>query len=90
MTVYAAVTITLCSNILLIVIDFTNPVHVLRLLVYAAAKSGAQQFIEMIFNSSAGRIVFDAYKDRPLLPEVIAKSHGNEETACYLEDITKR
>lgn len=90
--VYAAqsVIITLCSNILLLVLDFTNPVHVLRLLIYAAAESGAQQFIEMIFNSSAGRVVFDTYKDRPLLPEVIAKSHGKEETAHYLEDITKR
>ena len=78
------------NNILLIVVDFSNPVHVLRLLVYAAAESGAQQFIEMIFNSSAGRIVFDAYKDRPLLPEVIAKSHGNEETAYYLKEISKR
>lgn len=79
-----------CVNILLIVPDFTNPVHVLCLFIYAAAESGSQQFIEMIFNSSAGRIVFDAYKDRPLLPEVIAKSHDNEETAHYLEDITKR
>lgn len=78
------------NNILLIVVDFTNPVHVLSLLVYAAAESGAQQFIEMIFNSSAGRIVFDAYKDRPLLPEVIAKSLGNEETAYYLEEISRR
>lgn len=71
-------------------LDFTNPVQVLCLLIYAAAESGAQQFIAMIFNSSAGRIVFDAYKDRPLLPEVIAKSHGNEETSRYLEDITLR
>ena len=90
--VYAAesLTISLCYKILLIVPDFTNPVQVLCLLIYAAAESGAQQFIEMILNSSAGRIVFDAYKDRLLLPEVIAKSHGNEETAHYLEDITKR
>ena len=62
----------------------------LSLLVYAAAESGAQQFIEMIFTSSAGRVVYDAYKDRPLLPEVIAKKHGNEETANYLQEITKR
>ncbi len=62
----------------------------LSLLVYAAAESGAQQFIEMIFTSSAGRVVFDAYKDKPVLPEVIAKNHGNERTANYLEDVTKR
>ena len=62
----------------------------LSLLVYAAAENGAQQFIEMIFTSSFGRVVFDAYKDRPSLPEVIAKKHGNKETANYLEEITKR
>ena len=62
----------------------------LRLLVYEAAESGAQQFIEMIFTSSAGRIVFDTYKDSSLLPEVIARNHGHEETAHYLEEVTTR
>ena len=62
----------------------------LSLLIYTAAKYGAQQFIEMIFNSSAGRIVFDAYKDNLTLPEIIAKDNGNDETANYLESITKR
>jgi len=84
-----SVTIKLCNNVLLI-LDSTNPVHVLRLLIYAAAESGAQQFIEMIFNSSAGRVVFNNYKDRPLLPEAVAKRNGKEETAYYLKDITKR
>ncbi|KAJ7356116.1 hypothetical protein OS493_026495 [Desmophyllum pertusum] len=65
-------------------------VQMLSLLVYAAAESGAQQFIEMIFTASAGRVVYDAYKDRPLLPEVIAKKYGNEKTANYLQEITKR
>ena len=74
----------------LIFLGFTQQVQVLRLLVYAAAESGAQQFIEMIFSSSAARMVFDSYKDRPVLPEVIAKDHGNKETAHYLEEITKR
>ena len=62
----------------------------LRLLVYEAAESGAQQFIEMIFTSSAGRIVFDTYKDSSPLPEVIARNHGHEETARYLEEVTTR
>lgn len=62
----------------------------LSLLVYVAAECGAQQFIDMIFTSSAGRIVFDAYKDSSTLPEVIAKDHGNEQTAHYLEGVTKR
>ena len=62
----------------------------LSLLVYAAAESGAQQFIEMIFTSSAGRVVFDAYKGNASLPADIAKDHGNEKTANYLEEVTKR
>ena len=68
----------------------TQPVQVLRLLVYTAAEIGAQQFIEMIFSTSAGRVVFDAYKDSSQLPEVIARKRGHEETANYLEDITAR
>ena len=51
---------------------------------------GAQQFIEIIFNTSSGRVVFDVYKERSPLPEVVARDHGNEETARYLEGITKR
>lgn len=71
-------------------LGITEPMMLLRLLVYTAAKVGAQQFIEIVFNSSAGRIVFETYKDSSQLPEVIAKDHGNEETAHYLELITKR
>ena len=62
----------------------------LHALVNTAAKVGAQQFIEMIFTSSAGKVVFAAYKDSSTLPEVIARDHGNEKIANYLEDITKR
>lgn len=72
------------------VLGNTQPVKLLRFLVYTAAKLGAQQFIEAIFNSLAGRVVFEAYKDSSQLPEVIAKDYGNEETAHYLEGITKR
>ena len=62
----------------------------LSLLTYVAAEIGAQQFIKIIFTSSASRVVFNSYKDNSTLPEVIAKDHGYEETAHYLEDITKR
>ena len=62
----------------------------LQLLVYTAAKTGAQQFIEMIFTTSAARVVFDAYKDRTPLPEVVARNNGHQETAHYLEEITTR
>ena len=62
----------------------------LRMLVYAAAEFGALPFLEMIFASTAGKIVFVDYKDSSPLPELIAWKHGNEETAHYLESITKR
>ena len=62
----------------------------LRLLVYAAAEIGGYQFIEMIFNSSTGRVVYDLYKHSSPLPEAIAREHGHEETAVFLEKITKR
>lgn len=71
-------------------LGITDPMQLFRLLVYTAAEVGAQQFIEMIFNSSAGRVVFEAYKGSSQLPEVVARDHGNEETAQYLECITKR
>jgi len=72
------------------ILGITDPMQLFRLLVYTAAEVGAQQFIEMIFNSSAGRVVFEAYKDSSQLPEVVARDHGNEETAQYLERLTKR
>ena len=68
----------------------SQPVQELKSLVYTAAETGAQQVLEMLFTTSAGRIAFDAYKDSLRLPEVVARNCGHEETACYLEDITAR
>ena len=68
----------------------SQQVQFLCLLIHTAAREGAQQFIEMIFSTSAGRLVFDAYKDSQPLPEVVARDHGHNKTACYLEGVTKR
>lgn len=65
-------------------------VQLLCLLVFTAAKEGAQQFVEMIFSCSAGRILFDVYKGSSPLPEEVALEHGNKETARYFKKITKR
>ena len=62
----------------------------LCVLVYAAAEIGVQQFIEMIFNSSAGRVVYNRYKDSSVFPEAIAREYGHEKTATFLEEITDR
>ena len=62
----------------------------LSILIYAAAKFGAKEFMEIIYNSSAGGLVFNSYKDNATLPESVARDFGNDEIANYLEEITKR
>ena len=52
---------------------------VLQLLVYTAAEVGAQQFLEVIFSTSAGKIVFDSYKDCIPLPKDVARANGHGE-----------
>ena len=75
-------------------IPFTgNPLHSLQgllLLVYAAAETDARQFIELVLNSSAGKVVFNAYRCTSPLPEDVARAFGHEDTAQYLESISKR
>lgn len=44
----------------------------------------------MIFSTSAGRIVFEAYKKESPLPEDMADANGHEGTATFLRAITKR
>ncbi|XP_015770042.1 PREDICTED: uncharacterized protein LOC107348498 isoform X3 [Acropora digitifera] len=65
-------------------------VKILELLVYTAAQTGAKQFIEMIFSTSAQQIVFDSYKERATLPEDVARANGHFILAQYLQDINTR
>ena len=65
-------------------------VKILELLVYTAARTGAKQFIEMIFSTSAQQIVFDSYKERATLPEDVARANGHFILAQYLQDINTR
>ena len=65
-------------------------VQLLQRFIYAAAKVNAVWFIRIIFDLPAGRIAFDSYKRRPLLPEFFARSRGHNKIAKYLEDVTKR
>ncbi|RMX38481.1 hypothetical protein pdam_00016800 [Pocillopora damicornis] len=70
-----------------------NPLHSLQgllLLVYAAAETDAREFIELVFNSSAGKMVFNAYRYNSPLPEDVARAFGYEDTAQYLESISNR
>ena len=65
-------------------------VELLQLLVHTAAETGAQRFIEMVFSTSAGQVVFCSYKDRNPLPEDVARAIGHRELAQYLQDVHTR
>ena len=69
---------------------YQHSVDVLTSLVYAAARIGVGEFIRMVFSTSAGRIVFEAYKNKSPLPENIADANGHDEIAASLRAITKR
>ena len=62
----------------------------LQLLVYTAAQEGAQQFLEVIFSTSAGKIVFNSYKDWTPLPEDVARANGHDKLVEFLQDVNKR
>ena len=64
-------------------------VQLLLRLVYKAAEVNAKWFIRLIFNLPAGRIAFDSYKGKSLLPEDVASGNGHEEITHYLKDVTK-
>lgn len=59
-------------------------------MVYKAAQTNAQEFMEMVFSTSAGQVVFNSYKDRTPLPEDIARANDHDELAQYLQDVYTR
>ena len=65
-------------------------VELLQLMVYTAAQTNAQRFIEMVFSTSAGQVVFNYYKDRTPLPEDVARANGYDKLAQYLQDLHTR
>jgi len=65
-------------------------VHVLQTLVDTAAECDAFDFLHMIFNTSAGKVVFNAYKGISPLPEDTAKVNGHEKTAQFLREVFQR
>ena len=62
-------------------------VKLLQLLVYKAAEVGGQEFIQMIFSTSAGKVVFDSYRNNATLPEDVARVNGLSALADYLQDV---
>ena len=65
-------------------------VQILCRLLFTAARIGEEKFIRLVFGTSAGRAAFEAYKNKPPLPENIADENGHEKIAAYLRSITER
>ena len=65
-------------------------VKLLQFLVYKAAQVGGYKFIQMIFNCSAGKVVFNNYKNSTTLPQDIARANGHKILAEYLQDVNSR
>lgn len=80
----------LLHNVFVRTLRFTDPFEACLPLLKKAAEYGNQQLIEMIFNSSAGRIIFNGNKHRFPLLEGIARNHGQEQTAHYFQKISAR
>ncbi|XP_020617936.1 uncharacterized protein LOC110055858 isoform X7 [Orbicella faveolata] len=62
----------------------------LQLLVYKAAEIDGLEFIQMIFSTSAGKVVFNSYRNSATLPEDVARANGHLALANYLQDVNSR
>ena len=70
--------------------QLAKPVDVLQLMLYTAAKIGASQFVRVLFSTSAGRAVFNQYRDNATLPHNVAQANGHQELAQYLKEVHRR
>ena len=57
---------------------------------YKAAQIDGREFIQMIFSTSAGKAVFNNYKNSDTLPEDVARKYGHTTLADYLQDVKNR
>jgi len=58
--------------------------------VYKAAEIDGLEFIQMIFSTSAGKVVFNSYRNSATLPEDVARANGHLALANYLQDVNSR
>ena len=65
-------------------------VKLLQFLVYTAAQIGGDKFIQMIFSTSAGKVVFTNYMNNATLPEDVARANGHKILAEYLQVVNDR
>jgi len=55
-----------------------------------AAEIDGWEFIQMIFSTSAGKVVFNSYRNSATLPEDVARANGHLALANYLQDVNSR
>ncbi|XP_022808273.1 uncharacterized protein LOC111345264, partial [Stylophora pistillata] len=65
-------------------------IRVLTLLLYKAAELDGYEFLEMVFRTSAGKVVFKHYKNNSTLPEDVARANGHAILGDFLENVNKR
>ena len=65
-------------------------VKLLQSLVYKAAEIDGQEFILTIFSTSAGKVVFNSYRNSAKLPEDVARANGHLTLANYLQNVNSR
>ena len=70
--------------------SYALPEKILTLLVYKAAEINGREFLEMVFNSSAGRVILSFYRKSSTLPRDVARANGHTILGDFLEDVNER
>lgn len=70
--------------------DDLKSVKLLTLLIYIAAQNNSLEFVDLIFSTSVGKVVFTHYKHNPTLPEDVARVNGHPILGNYLENVNRR
>lgn len=66
------------------------PEKILTLLVYKAAEINGREFLEMVFNTLAGRVILNYYRKSSTLPRDVARANGHTILRDFLEDVNER
>ena len=66
------------------------PEKILTLLVYKAAEINGREFLEMVFNTLAGRVILNYYRKSSTLPRDVARANGHIILGDFLEDVNER
>ena len=70
--------------------DDSKSVKLLTLLIYKAAKNNSFEFVDLIFSTSVGKVVFSHYKNNPTQPEDVARANGHKTLGNYFESANRR